>query len=83
MVPKYAHEWRFLGTLLKFDQAHLDIIYSDYRNDSKECCRKLLSTWLEKFPDALWDQLLSAIDDVAYQGMILIGVSLRKHCTYN
>ena len=83
VVPKYAHEWRFLGTLLKFDQAHLDIIYSDYRNDSKECCRRLLSTWLEKFPDALWDQLLSAIDDVAYQGMILIGVSLRKHCTYN
>ena len=79
MVPRYAHKWRFLGTLLEFDQAELDIIYSDHRNDSKECCITLLSAWLDKFPDASWGQLLSAIDDLVYQGMVLIGVSLRKH----
>ena len=83
MVLKYSYKWRFLGTLLKFDEAELDIIHSDCPNDSEECCMRLLSTWLEKFPDALWDHLLSAIDDLSYQGMILIGVSLYKHCTNN
>ena len=81
VVPRYAHKWRFLGTLLRVDEAELEIIHSDCRNDSKECCRRLFSMWLEIFPDALWDHLLSAIDDLSYQGMILIGVSLRKHCT--
>ena len=72
MVCRYAHKWRFLGTLLKFDQAKLDIIYSDYHNDSENCCMRLLSIWLEKFPDASWDQLLSAIDDLSYQGIYLM-----------
>ena len=71
VVCRYAPKWRFLGTLLRVDEADLDIIHSDCPNDSKECCRRLLSTWLEKFPDALWDQLLSAIDDLSYQGIIL------------
>ena len=83
VVRRYAHKWRFLGTLLKVDEAELDIIHYDCPKDSKECCRRLLSTWLEKFPNALWDHLLSAIDDVTYQGMMLIGVSLFKHCTNN
>ena len=83
VVLRYAHKWRFLGTLLKVDEAELDIIHCNCPNDSKECCRRLLSTWLETFPDALWDQLLSAIDDLSYQGIILIGVSLFKHCTNN
>ena len=64
VVPKYAHEWRFLGGLLHFEQAELDIIFSDYRNDSKECCRRLLCVWLERNPDASWNQLASAIDEI-------------------
>ena len=73
MLPKYAHEWRFLGGLLNFDQTELNIIFSDFRNDSKECCGRLLSQWLDKTPDASWNQLLSAIDDLpenVHQGKI-------------
>ena len=78
VVPKCAHKWRYLGALLNFDQARLDIIFSNFRNDSEECCRSLLSRWLEKTTDASWSQLFSAIDDVVlpklteatYQGMI-------------
>ena len=33
-------------------------------NDAEECSRSLLSRWLEKNPDASWDQLFSAIDDL-------------------
>ena len=64
MVPKFAHKWRYLGALLHFDQPELDIIFSDFRNDSEECCRRLFSRWLEKTVDASWHQLLLAIDDV-------------------
>ena len=72
VVPKYAHEWRFLGGLLHFDQAELDIIYSDYRNDAKECCRKLLCIWLERDPDASWNQLASAIDEIQQSSFIYL-----------
>ena len=65
VVPEYAHEWKYLGILLKFEKAELDIIFSDYRNDSKECCRNLLSQWLEKHHDASWDQLFLAINDIS------------------
>ena len=77
VVPEYAHNWRYLGASLHFDYAEMEIIFSDFRNDAKECCRSLLSRWLEKKPDASWDQLFLAIDDlpqpplhqIAYQGM--------------
>ena len=77
VVPKYAHNWRYLGASLNFDHAEMEIIFSDFRNDSKECCRHLLTNWLEKNPDASWDQLFSVIDDlpqtplpeIAHQGM--------------
>ena len=77
VVPEYAHKWKYLGALLHFDQAELEIIFSNFRNDSEECCRSLLSRWLQKNPDASWDQLFLAIDDlsqlllseITYQGM--------------
>ena len=62
VVPKCAHKWKFLGVLLHFDQEELDIIFSNFQNDSEECCRSLLSRWLEKNSVASWNQLLSAID---------------------
>ena len=71
VIPKYAHEWRYLGALLHFEQSELDIINSDYHNDARNCCGRLLSTWLEKVSNATWNQLLSAIDDISNQGMIL------------
>ena len=75
VVPEYAHKWRYLGALLNFKQAELDIIFSNFRNDAEECCRSLLSRWLEKNPVASWNVLLSAINDLpplpefGYQGM--------------
>ena len=76
VVPEYAHRWEELGILLHFKQSELAIILSDFRNDAKQCCRNLLSTWLEKNSNASWDQLIRAIDDLppscsetAYQGV--------------
>ena len=76
-MPEYAHRWRYLGALLHFKQAELDIIFSNSRNDTEECCRSLLSRWLGKCENASWDHLLRAIDglppsvhsEIACQGM--------------
>ena len=78
VVPEYAHKWQYLGSLLNFRQAELGIIFSNFRNDAEECCRDLLSRWLEKNPIASWDQLFSAIDNlpphykIAHQSMNVI-----------
>ena len=64
VIPQCAHGWRDLGVLLHFKQTELETIFKDLRNDSKECCKRLLSTWLEKSPNATWNQLFSAIDDL-------------------
>ena len=78
VVPQYAHKWRYLGALLHFEQPELDIIYSNFRNDVEECCRSLLSRWLNKNHDASWNQLFSAIDNLiplsgtVYQGVLVI-----------
>ena len=64
VVPEYAHNWRYLGALLHFTHAEMEIIFSDFRNDSQECCRNLLSRWLEKNPDASWNQLFLAFDNL-------------------
>ena len=74
VVPEYASKWIYLGANLHFKQAELETIFCNYRHDSEECYRNLLSRWLEK-SDASWDQLLSAIDNLpplskfVYQGM--------------
>ena len=70
VVPHHAHKWRQLGAQLCFNQAELDIIFSNFRNDSEECCRNLMSRWLNKYSDATWDQLLTAIDNLPQQFIV-------------
>ena len=72
VVPQYAHKWRDLGVLLYFDECELEIIFSNAGNDSEECCRHLLSRWLQKSTDASWNTLLLAIDELpefSHQGL--------------
>ena len=64
VVPEYAQNWRYLGTLLGFKHVEMEFIFNDFHNDSEECCRLLLLRWLNKNPDASWDQLFSAINDL-------------------
>ena len=70
VVPNYAHKWRYLGNQLQFSQAELDIIFSNFHNDSEDCCRNLMSRWLNKSSNATWDQLLTAIDNLPQQSTV-------------
>ena len=70
VVPQYAHKWRQLGAKLCFNQAELDIVFSNFHNDSEECCRNLMSRWLNKNSDATWDELFTAIDNLPQQFIV-------------
>ena len=83
VVPQYAHKWRQLGAQLSFHQATLDIIFSNFRNDAEECCRNLMSRWLEENSDATWDQLQTAIDNLPQEFIVSeitgrIGITMVK-----
>ena len=70
VVPQHAHKWKQLGAQLCFNQAELDIIFSNFHNDSEECCRNLMSRWLNKNSEATWYQLLTAIDNLPQQFLV-------------
>ena len=83
VIPNYAHKWRHLGTQLEFSEAELEIIFSNFRNDSEKCCRDLVSRWLSKNPNATWDQLLTAINNLPQQSTISEFTSTGENKEYN
>ena len=42
----------------------LDEIQKNYPRDVGMCCTKMLQLWLERQPDASWEQLLQALKEI-------------------
>jgi len=63
VLPLVTRQWYYLGLqLLDPKHAHeLDIIEEDSKNDTKTCCRKMLSKWLKTDPLASWDKVIEAL----------------------
>ena len=63
MVPGAAVKWRDLGIQLLDPTSGdmLDIIEKECQNDVKECCMRVLQKWLDRIPDASWNQVLAAL----------------------
>ena len=67
LVKKPAtYKWYDLGIeLLEVEDLHaLDEIHKNYPRDVGMCCTKMLQLWLERQPDASWEQLLQALKKV-------------------
>ena len=68
LVKKSAtYKWYDLGIieLLEAEDLHaLDEIQRNYPRDVGMCCTKMLQLWLERQPDASWEQLLQALKEV-------------------
>ena len=63
VVPLVANDWYELGLYLldpKYEN-ELDIIETNTKNDTKTCCRKMFSKWLETDKLASWDKLITAL----------------------
>ena len=66
IIPRYATQWRVIGTLLGLPSAALDSIAHDY--EAFRCCFVMLKKWLEVDPTASWSKLLTVIESPAVSG---------------
>lgn len=63
VVQESSVKWRDIGVQLLNPPSDsvLDIIEKDNPRDIRGCCKYVLQKWLNKNPDASWDQLLEAL----------------------
>ena len=62
ITPKYAADWKVIGTLLGLPNATLDIIEHDNHYKAKKCCNAMLNKWLQVDTTASWGKLFTVID---------------------
>ena len=65
ITPRYAADWRVIGTLLGLSNGELKAIEAGYPTNFKWCCNKMLEKWLELDPTASWIKILTAIESPA------------------
>ena len=66
LLDKISMKWRSLGMLLDLSYSTLETLEKEYRNDPTECCRALLSQWLESPPPQYpntWKGLIELLED--------------------
>ena len=59
-----ATKWHELGLELVDSHNTLKQIEANHRNDVSACCRVMLEKWLERTPEADWDQLVAALNEI-------------------
>ena len=59
----FEASWYKIGlNLLNEDDEHkLDLIKINCRENTNKCCMEMLKLWLQKQPNASWDQLIEAL----------------------
>ena len=65
ITPRYAADWKVIGTLLGLPNAELKIIDASHPNDPRRCCNTMLEKWLEVDPNASWSKLNMVIQSPA------------------
>ena len=64
-TPRYATQWRVIGTLLGLPSERLDIIEHDNRDKTEPCCNEMLKWWLRVDSTASWGKLFTVIESPA------------------
>ena len=64
-TPKYALQWKVIGTLLGITSEKVDIIEHDNRHKAEGCCNEMLRWWLRIDLNASWEKLLTAIEKIS------------------
>ena len=59
-----ATKWRELGPVLIDSYSIIRQIEADHRNDVCTCCRVMFEKWLERTPEADWDKLVAALNEI-------------------
>ena len=63
MRKEVSSKWHDLGLELlePEDEGSLNDIKRNNRNDVAECCKEMFQLWLDKCPDASWNQLIQSL----------------------
>ena len=58
-----ARKWFDVGVELfdKDDITQLDTIEASHPGDAEACCKKMLKLWVEKYPEATWNDLIKSL----------------------
>ena len=56
--------WRHLGFELALNRSDLDIIQCNHGTCVVSCCTKMLEEWLQRQPNASWEELMEALQAV-------------------
>ena len=59
-----ATKWYELGLELVDSNKVLKVIEADHPHNTNTCCRVMFEKWLEKTPNASWNQLVTALDNI-------------------
>ena len=65
ITPKYAVDWKVIGTLLGIPSGELKAIEAGYPTNVKWCCNQMMEKWLEMDTTASWSKLLTVIESPA------------------
>ena len=65
VTPRYAADWKVIGTLLGITRGELDAIEVDHSNKDKDCCRRMLQKWLDMDRTASWEKLFTVTESPA------------------
>ena len=58
-----ASDWKNIGIFLKVDHSELNTIQADYPNQSRNCLREMLNTWLKQsHPESTWQAVAEAVE---------------------
>lgn len=70
-----ATKWHELGLELVDSNRILKDIKTDHPSDVNACCISMFEKWLERTPDANWEKLITALNEI---GMKTAAVAVSK-----
>ena len=65
ITPRYAADWKVVGTQLGIPRGQLDVIEVNHPNKVKDRCDQMLNRWLCMDTSASWGKLFNAIESAA------------------
>lgn len=65
ITPRYATQWKVIGTLLDIHNEELETIEAGYPTNVQWCCNQMLQKWLRENVSASWKDMLEVIESPA------------------
>ena len=70
VTPRYATQWKKIGTLLDLPIETLNIIEHNQTFKVDLCCNAMLEKWLQVDTTASWGKLFTVIESSAVSGVL-------------